>query len=314
MKKPIAELIWIDPDPAKKIFGCTVIAIILLCAALIHYTVEDWASPRSWSVFIVPILLLVPMLGQYLFWQKTGTKKPKITLNQEGFCIGKRPSLFRLNAVGKRKWGKPHLFLWEDIQFIELDDRDPEVNIFRWTLKTEVTTPDAPPGFVFGRYRSAGGNQPECHAEEALELMVLLMTRKGEVDRRSVIEQWNAKTTPTRSIEELEPEEREVAEALIKERDQLIEEAGELELHHSMDTESVDREELGDLFERASEANRILRKLGVTPPTPKLGCLGVTPPIPKLGCLGSRQRYGCAALAVIVTFMGLIYFVIQLSS
>jgi len=236
------------------------------------------------------------MMAQYWVWQRKGVKIPKFTLNSEGFCIGNHWSLFSLNAGGKRKWGKPHLFLWEDIQKITLDDRNPNANIFSWTLKPGVTTPDAPNHFFFGDYRdqtSIGydeekdgspydkeGSYPyeeedrplpmrECYAEEALELMILLKVAKQEDDRRSVLEKWKTMTTPNRSIEDMEPEDRQAAEALIKERDQLIVDAGDLELHHDMDTASVNMEELGDLFTRGMEANRILRKQNIIPPRPK---------------------------------------------
>jgi hypothetical protein len=198
-----------------------------------------------------------------------------------------------LHNEGKRKWGKPHFFLWEDIQFIELDDRDPDANVFSWTLKPGVTTPDAPNHFFFGDYREQTYFEYEeekegslyedeerplamgvCHAEAVLELMVLLMVNKQEDDRREVLEKWKTMTTPNRSIEDLDPEERQAAEALIKERDQLITDAGDLELHHDMETETVDTEELGDLFKRGMEANRILRKQNITPPRPKCS-LGV---------------------------------------
>ena len=126
MKKPLVELV--DPDPAKAIFGCTFMAIILLCMALIHFVIRDWSR---WDFYIIPAFLLLPMIVQYLVWQRKGVKKPKITLGPEGFCIGNRASPFSLNAKGKLKWGKPHLFLWEDIKKITLDDRDPDANVFK---------------------------------------------------------------------------------------------------------------------------------------------------------------------------------------
>ena len=190
MKKPFIE--WVDPDPAKKILGCTVIAIMLLCVALFHFTVEDWASPRSLPFYIVPIFLLVPMLGQYLVWQRKGVKKPKITLSPEGFCIGNRSALFSLNAEGKRKWGKPHLYLWEDIQLITLDDEDPHANVFSWTLKPEVTTPDAPQNFFFGQYRSQVGKPWDLNATDALELMVQLLVADQQEDRKRCLARFRA--------------------------------------------------------------------------------------------------------------------------
>ena len=190
MKKPFIE--WVDPDPAKKIFGCTVIAIILLCVALFHFTVEDWTSPRSLPFYIVPIFLLVPMLGQYLVWQRKGAKKPKVTLNPEGFCIGNRWSLFSLNAEDKRKWGKPHFFLWQDIQMITLHDENPKMCAFSWTLKSGVPKPDAPQNFFFGRYRSQVGKPWDLNAENALELMVLLIVAEQEEDRRRLLVRFRA--------------------------------------------------------------------------------------------------------------------------
>ncbi len=214
----------------------------------------------------------------------------------------------------------------EDIQKITLNDRDPDANDFSWTLKPGVTTPDAPNHFFFGDYRDQAfighdeekegspydkeGSYPYeaedrplamgvCHAEEALELMILLMVAKQEDDRGSVLEKWKTMTTPNRSIEDLEPEERQAAEALIKERDQLIVDAGDLELHHDMETETVDTEELGDLFNRGMEANRILRKQNITPPPPKCS-------------LGIRIQLVCGAIITIAVVIALIYGMITL--
>lgn len=258
---------------------------MLISAAVIK--LAGWTNPFA---YVIPSLFLIPIIRH---WQREGGKRPKFTLNSEGFCIGNHWSLISLNNEGKRKWGKPHLFLWEDIQFFELDDRDPDANVFSWTLKPGVTTPDAPNHFFFGDYRDQtyfkyeeekeGSLYEEedstlamgvCHAEAVLELMILLKVAKQEDDRREVLEKWKTMTQPNRSIEDLEPEERQAAEALIKERDQLIEDAGDLELHHDMETETVDTEELGDLFNRGMEANRILRKQNITPPRPKCS-LGV---------------------------------------
>jgi hypothetical protein len=296
MEKPLIRWEWVDHDPAKKIFGCTFLVLMLISAAVIKQA--GWTNPFAYAL---PSLLLLPMMAQYWVWRRKGGKLPNFTLNSEGFCIGNHWSFFSLNAGGKRKWGKPHLFLWKDIQLIELDDRDPEVNVFSWTLKPGVKTPDAPNHFLFGPdrdqtyfdyeeekegslYDEDEGSlyeeedctlaMRECYAEEALELMVLLMVAKEEDDRRSVLENWKTMSTPNRSIEDLDPEERKAAEALIKERDQLITDAGDLELHHDMDTESVNMEELGDLFTRGMETNRVLREQNITPPRPKCS-LGV---------------------------------------
>ena len=286
MKKPLIEWVWPDPEGCgKKIYVCIFLVFMLLSAAIIKLIVGT--GPAT---YIIPSLFLIPIIRH---WQREGGKLPKFTLNSEGFCIGNHWSLISLNNEGKRKWGKPHLILWEDIQKITLDDRDPDANVFSWTLKPGVTTPDAPNHFFFGDYREQTYFEYEeekegslyeeedstlamgvCHAEAVLELMVLLMVNKQEDDRREVLEKWKTMTTPNRSIEDLEPEERKAAEALIKERDQLIVDAGDLELHHDMETETVDTEELGDLFERGMEANRILRKQNITPPPPKCS-LGV---------------------------------------
>ena len=326
MKKPLIEWVWTDPDHAKKIFGCTFLVLMLLSAAVIKQA--GWTDPFAYAL---PSFWLIPMMAQYWVWQRKqrkGVKIPKFTLNSEGFCIGNHWSLFSLNAGGKRKWGKPHLFLWKDIQLIELDDGNPEVNVFSWTLKSGVKTPDAPNHFIFGPdrdqtyfdyedekegslYEEDEGSlyeeedctlaMRECYAEEALELMVLLMVAKEEDDRRSVLENWKTMTmtTPNRSIEDLEPEERQAAEALIKERDQLITDAGDLELHHDMDTESVNMEELGDLFTRGMETNRVLREQNITPPRPKLS-------------LGMRIQLVCGAIITIAVVIGLIYGMITL--
>ena len=286
MKKPLIEWVWPDPEGCgKKIYVCIFLVFMLISAAVIK--LAGWTNPFA---YVIPSLFLIPIIR---LWQREGGKLQKFTLNSEGFCIGNHWSLISLNNEGKRKWGKPHLFLWEDIQKITLDDRDPDANVFSWTLKPGVTTPDAPNHFFFGDYREQTYFEYEeekegslyeeedstlamgvCHAEAVLELMVLLMVAKQEDDRREVLEKWKTMTTPNRSIEDLDPEERQAAEALIKERDQLITDAGDLELHHDMETESVDTEELGDLFNRGMEANRILRKQNITPPRPKCS-LGV---------------------------------------
>ncbi len=309
MKKPLIEWVWPDPEGCgKKIYVCIFLVFMLISAAVIK--LAGWTNPFA---YVIPSLFLIPIIR---LWQREGGKLPKFTLNSEGFCIGNHWSLISLNNEGKRKWGKPHLFLWEDIQKITLDDRDPDANVFSWTLKPGVTTPDAPNHFFFGDYRNQtyfeegspyekeGSYSYEdeerplamgaCHAEEALELMILLMVAKQEDDRRSVLEKWKTMTTPNRSIEDLEPEERQAAEALIKERDQLIVDAGDLELHHDMDTESVNMEELGDLFKRGMEANRVLRKQNITPPRPKLS-------------LGIRIQLVCGAIITIAVVIALIY-------
>ena len=287
MKKPLIEWVWPDPQYwDKKIYVCILLVLMLLSAAVIKLIVGTGPV-----IYVIPSLFLIPIIR---YWQsEEGGKRPKFTLNSEGFCIGNHWSLISLNNEGKRKWGKPHLFLWEDIQKITLDDRDPDANVFSWTLKPGVKTPDAPNHFFFGDYREQTYFEYEeekegslyeeedstlamgvCHAEAVLELMVLLMVAKQEDDRREVLEKWKTTTTPNRSIEDLEPEERQAAEALIKERDQLIVDAGDLELHHDMETETVDTEELGDLFNRGMQTNRILRKQNITPPRPKCS-LGV---------------------------------------
>ncbi len=171
------------------IFGCTFMAITLLFVALFHFILKDWTL---WEFYIIPAFLLLPMIVQYLVWQRKGVKKPTVTLNPEGFCIGNRASLFSLNAKGKRKWGKPHLFLWEDIQFFELHDRNPETNVLSWILKSGVPTPDAPQNFFFGRYRSQAGKSWALNAENAFELMILLMVAKQEEDRRRLLVRFRA--------------------------------------------------------------------------------------------------------------------------
>ncbi len=320
MKKPIIKWEWVDHDPAKKIFGCTFLVLMLISAAFIKMAAKSplangWANP---SGYVLACFLLLPMMAQYWVWKRKGGKLPNFTFNSEGFCIGNHWSLFSLNAEGKRKWGKPHLFQWKDVRFIELDDENPEVNVFSWTLKPGVKTPDAPNHFIFGPYRDQTyfdyeeekeGSlyeeedstlaMRECYAEEALELMVLLMVAKEEDDRRSVLEEWKTTATPNRSIEDLNPEERKAAEALIKERDQLIADAGELELHHDMETESVNMEQLGDLFTRGMETNRILREQNVIPPRPKCS-------------LGERIQIILGAIITIAVVIALIYAMIML--
>ena len=315
MKKPIIKWKWVDPDPAKKIFGCTFLVLILISAAFIKMASKSplangWANP---SGYVLACFLLLPMMAQYWVWKRKGGKLPNFTFNPEGFCIGNHWSLFSLNAEGKRKWGKPHLFQWKDVRFIELDDENPEVNVFSWTLKPGVATPDTPNHFFFGDYREQTYFEYEeekegslyeeedstlamgvCHAEAVLELMVLLMVAKQEDDRCEVLEKWKTMTTPSRSIEDLDPEERQAAEALIKERDQLIVDAGDLELHHDMETETVDTEELGDLFTRGMEANRILRKQNIIPPRPKCS-------------LGVRIQLILGAILTIAVVIGLIF-------
>jgi len=185
LKKPIIE--WVDPDPAKKIFGCTFLAIILLFVALFHFIFKDWTL---WEFYIIPALLLLPMIVQYFVWQRKGEKKLKVTLNPEGFCIGNRWSLFSLNAKGKRKWGKPHFFLWQDIRMITLHDENPKMCVFSWILKPGVPAPDAPQNFFFGRYRSQVDKWWDLNAENALELMVMLMVSKQVEDRRRLLERF----------------------------------------------------------------------------------------------------------------------------
>jgi hypothetical protein len=315
MKKPLIRWEWVDHDHSKKIFGCTFLVLMLISAAVIKMAANSplangWTNP---SGYVLACFLLLPMIAQYWVWKRKEVKLPKFTLNSEGFCIGNHWSLFSLNAGGKRKWGKPHLFLWEDIQLIELDDGNPDANVFSWTLKPGVKTPDAPNHFFFGDYREQTYFEYEeekegslyeeedstlamgvCHAEAVLELMILLKVAKQEDDRREVLEKWKTMTTPNRSIEDLDPEERKAAEALIKERDQLITDAGDLELHHDMETESVDTEELGDLFKRGMEANRILRKQNITPPRPKCS-------------LGVRIQLILGAIIAIAIVIALIY-------
>ena len=307
MKKPLIEWVWPDPQYwDKKIYVCILLVLMLLSAAVIKLIVGTGPV-----IYVIPSLFLIPIIR---YWHsEEGGKRPKFTLNSEGFCIGNHWSLFSLNAEGKRKWGKPHLFRWKDVRFIELDDENPEVNVFSWTLKPEVTTPDAPNHFFFGDYREQTYFEYEeekegslyeeedstlamgvCHAEAVLELMVLLMVAKKEDDRCEVLEKWKTMTTPSRSIEDLEPEERQAAEALIKERDQLIVDAGDLELHHDMETETVDTEELGDLFTRGMEANRILREQNVIPPRPKCS-------------LGVRIQLILGAILTIAVVIALIY-------
>mgnify|MGYP006092221567 FL=1 len=315
MKKPLIQWEWVDPDPAKKIFGCTFLVLMLISAAVIKQA--GWTNPFAYAL---TCLLLLPMIAQYWVWQRKGGKLPKFTLNSEGFCIGNHRSLFSLNAGGKRKCGKPHLFLWEDIQLIELDARNPDANVFSWTLKSGVKTPDAPNHFIFGPdrdqtyfdyeeekegslYKEEDRSlaMRECYAEEALELMVMLMVAKKEDDRCSLLENWKTMTTPNRSIEDLDPEERKAAEALIKERDQLIEDAGDLELHHDMETETVDTEELGDLFTRGMETNRVLREQNIIPPRPKCS-------------LGVRIQLILGAIITIAVVIALIFGMFKLFS
>ena len=307
MKKPLIEWVWPDPQYwDKKIYVCILLVLMLLSAAVIKLIVGTGPV-----IYVIPSLFLIPIIR---YWHsEEGGKRPKFTLNSEGFCIGNHWSLFSLNAEGKRKWGKPHLFRWKDVRFIELDDENPEVNVFSWTLKPGVTTPDAPNHFFFGDYREQTYFEYEedkegslyeeedstlamgvCHAEAVLELMVLLMVAKQEDDRCEVLEKWKTMTTPSRSIEDLDPEERQAAEALIKERDQLIVDAGDLELHHDMETETVDTEELGDLFTRGMEANRILRKQNIIPPRPKCS-------------LGVRIQLILGAILTIAVVIALIY-------
>ena len=294
MKKPLIEWVWPDPQYwDKKIYVCILLVLMLLSSAVIKLIVGTGPV-----IYVIPSLFLIPIIR---LWQREGCKRPKFTLNSEGFCIGNHWSLFSLNNEGKRKWGKPHLFQWKDVRFIELDDENPEVNVFSWTLKSGVKTPDASNHFIFGPYRDqtyfdyedekdgslydeAKGSlyevedstlaMRECYAEEALELMALLMVAKKEDDKCSLLENWKTMSTPNRSIEDLDPEERQAAEALIKERDQLIVDAGDLELHHDMETETVDTEELGEQFTRGIETNRVLREQNIIPPRPKCS-LGV---------------------------------------
>tara|TARA_Y100000588_G_scaffold326517_1_gene360976 strand:+ start:855 stop:1742 length:888 start_codon:yes stop_codon:yes gene_type:complete len=290
VKKPIIK--WVDPDPAKAIFGCTVIAIILLCAGFIHFGIKDWTRPDA---YIIPAFLLLPMIVQYLVWQRKGVKKPTVTLNPEGFCIGNRASLFSLNAKGKIKWGKPHLYLWEDIQLITLDDENPERQVFSWTLRPVARKADAPQHFFFGRYRKQAGKPWTVQGEEALELMVLLMVCKQQDDRRRVIIRFN----PSRSIDELEPDEKEAVRALIDERDQLIEESMDLNIHGETYTGSWDRGKLDRLLETATKAEQILRRQGIDPPRPRLSA-------------GTQIQLVCGAIIMIAVVIGLIYAIMKL--
>lgn len=305
MKRPIIQWEWVDPDHSKKIFGCTFLVLMLISAAFIK--MGGWTNPGA---YVLASFLLIPMMAQYWVWQRKGDRLPNFTFNSEGFFIGNPRSLFFLNAKGKRKWGKPHLFRWKDVQFFELDDRDPKVNVFSWTLKPGVKTPDAPNHFIFGPYRDqtylyskeeqdSTLAMRECYAEEALEVIVLLMVAKEEDDRRSVLQKWKTTSTPNRSIEDLDPEERKAAEALIRERDQLITDAGDLELHDNMDTQSVNMEELDDLFTRGMETNRILREQNVIPPRPKCS-------------LGVQIQIILGAIIMIAVVIGLIYAMLTL--
>ena len=85
-------------------------------------------------------------------------------------------------------------------------------------------TPDAPnhfilvptetrPTFILKKNKTL----PPCGnaTEEALEVIVLLMVAKEEDDGLRV-EKWKTTSTPNRSIEDLDPEERKAAEALIR--------------------------------------------------------------------------------------------------
>ena len=168
----------------KKIFVCTLLVLMLLSAAIIKLIVGTGSA-----TYIIPSLFLIPIIRH---WQREGGKLPKFTLNSEGFCIGNHWSLISLNNEGKRKWGKPHLFLWEDIQFFELHDRNPETNVLSWILKSGVPTPDAPQNFFFGRYRSQAGKSWALNAENAFELMILLMVAKQEEDRRRLLVRFRA--------------------------------------------------------------------------------------------------------------------------
>ena len=87
----------------KKIFVCTLLVLMLLSAAIIKLIVGTGSA-----TYIIPSLFLIPIIRH---WQREGGKLPKFTLNSEGFCIGNHWSLISLNNEGKRKWGKPHLFL-----------------------------------------------------------------------------------------------------------------------------------------------------------------------------------------------------------
>ena len=66
-----------------------------------------------------------------------------------------------------------------------------------------------------------------------------------------------------------------------------------------MKTESVDTEELGELFERGMKANRILRKQNITPPRPKCS-------------LGVRIQLILGAIITIAVVIALIYAMIML--
>jgi len=67
---------------------------------------------------------------------------------------------------------------------------------FSWILKPGVPTPDAPQNFFFGRYRYQEGKWQgrDLNAENALELMVVLMVSKQVEDRRRFLERFRAKS------------------------------------------------------------------------------------------------------------------------
>ena len=294
MKKPFVELVD-DPDPAKAIFWGFCFVLALVCLGVAPLTGFGWSS------LILPAVLGSLMFVQYYSWQRKGevVKMPKITLGPEGFCIGNRASPFSLNAKGKIKWGKPHLYLWEDIQLITLDDENPERQVFSWTLRPEARKADVPQHFFFGRYRKQAGKRWTVQGQEALELMVLLMVCKQEDDRRRIIIRFNPWAVPSRSNDELEPDEKEAVKALIDERDQLIEESMDLNIHGETYSGSWDRGKLDRLLETATKAEQILRRQGIDPPRPRLSAR-------------TERQLVCGAIIMIAVVIGLIYAIMKL--
>ena len=73
---------------------------------------------------------------------------------------------------------------------ITLHDENPKMCVFSWILKPGVPAPDAPQNFFFGRYRSQVDKWWDLNAENALELMVMLMVSKQVEDRRRLLERF----------------------------------------------------------------------------------------------------------------------------
>ncbi|MBG28903.1 MAG: hypothetical protein CMI31_02715 [Opitutae bacterium] len=292
MKKPLVELVG-DTDLARAIFPGFCFVLALVCLGVARQTGFGWSS------LILPAVLGPLMFVQYYSWQRKGVKKPKITLGPEGFCIGNRAYPFSLNAKGKLKWGKPHLYLWEDIQLITLDDKNPERQVFSWTLRPESPKADAPQHFLFGRRRKQAGKPWTVQGQEALELMVLLKVCEQQEDRRRIIIRFNLWGVPSRSIDELKPDAKKAVRALIDERDQLIKESMDLNIHDETYTGSWDRGKLDRLLETATKAEQILRRQGIDPPRPRLSA-------------GTEIQLGCAALLFLSVVIGLIYAIIKL--